>query len=385
MYKKAKKALANYLEQVEQDEYTARCHFSGNGTVECFENKLQSFYGVKHALCVDSATNGLLYLALAIGLKNAEIVTSPLSYGATVSGALWLNNKFHFADIDNTLNISPDIVRRIIRENPRVKALYAVDFAGIPHNTFEIRQVCDEFGVWYFADAAQSLGAEINGAKASSLADAFVTSFSAGKTVFCGEGGCILTNNTDLYKRLVTITQHPYRMKRDVGIDTYSELGLNGRINPFAAIVGYATFNQCLQNLKRNQTEILKLYNEIDTFHSVFPFRFAEKQCLPAFFHLPVIVNDEQGFEQQFCHLSIELKRMVYGFHKATFKLLPEQMKRIGKLNAVKSGNIPCATFLMEKLFVLHSKCQKSTDLINFNDYPVKDQIEENRRLPKDF
>ena len=352
MYSQAKKALVSYLEQVEQDEYTARCHLSGNGAVESFENKLRSFYGVKHALCVDSATNGLLYLGMAVGLKNAEIVTSPLSYGATISGALWLNNKFHFADIDYTLNISPDDVRRILRETPRVKALYVVDFAGIPHDTFEIRQICDEFGLWYFADAAQSLGAEINGIKASSLADAFVVSFSADKTIFCGEGGCILTNNTDLYKSLVMITQHPYRMKRDVGIGAFSELGLNGRMNPLAAIIGDATFDQCLQSLKQKQAEILKLYSEIDKLQSVTPFGFAEKHCLPAFFYLPVIVNDKHEFEDSFSHFTMAFKH-TYSPYKTTFELLPEQMRRISKFNAVKSSNVSLATFLKEKLFVL--------------------------------
>ena len=119
--------------------------------------------------------------------------------------------------------------------------------------------------------------------------------------------------------------------------------------------MGDAIFDQCLQNLKLKQIEILKLYNEIDNFHSVIPFRFAEKHCLPAFFHLPIIVNNEQGFEQQFCHLSMEQKQMIYSFHKATLKLLPEQIKRTGKSNAVKSNNIPRITVLMEKLFVLHS------------------------------
>jgi len=347
-------ALIGYLEQVEKEEFTARCHLFGNGAVESFENKLRNFYGVKHALCVDSATNGLMYLALAARLKNTEIITSPLSYGATISGALWLNNKFHFADIDYTLNISPDAVRKILRENQHIKALYAVDFAGIPHDMFAIRQICDKFGIWYFSDAAQSLGAEINEIKASSLADAFVVSFSAGKSIFCGEGGCIMTNNTDLYKQLICITQHPYRMKRDVGIDTYSELGLNGRINPLAAIIGNATFNQCIQNLKLKQAGILKLYREIDNFQSVTPFHFAGKRYLPTFFHLPLLVNDIQGFEQELSHFSMAHNK-EYSFYKTAFELLPEQMKRIGKSKVLKSNNIPQSAFLIEKLFLLHS------------------------------
>lgn len=355
MYK-VREALAAYLEQVEKNDLTARCHLSGNGAVESFEDKLKNYYGVKHALCVDSATNGFFYLALAVGLKNAEIITSPLSYGATISGALWLNCKFHFADIDNTLNISPDAVRKILAENPQIKALYAVDFGGIPHDMFSIRQICEDAGLWYFSDAAQSLGAEIHGEKASSLADAFVISFSPGKAIFCGEGGCILTNNTDLYKRLVAITQHPYRMKRDISIDEYSELGFNGRINPLAAIVGDATFYDRLINLKAKQAEMLKWYGEIDVFHSVIPFHFDEKTCLPTFFYLPVLVNDVQMFEDEFNHLT-ETFSKKFCFQRATFELLPEQLKRIGKAKSMKNRDISFTNSMLEKLFLLrHSE-----------------------------
>jgi dTDP-4-amino-4,6-dideoxygalactose transaminase len=349
MYNTAKIALVEYLKQVEQDEFTARCHLFGNGAVASLENKLKNFYGVKHVLCVDSATNGLLYLALATGLKNSEIVTSPLSYGATISGTLWLNNKFHFVEIDNTLNIAPEAVRKILQENPRIKALYAVDFAGIPHDMFAVRQICDEFGVWYFADAAQSLGAEINGLKASSLADAFVISFSPGKTIFCGEGACILTDNTDLYKRLVTVTQHPYRIKKDVCIAASSELGLNGRINPLAAIVGNAIFDDCMQNLKRKQAVYMKLYDMLDHFHSVIPFHFAERKFLPAFYHLPVLASNMQGFEQE---LSSYSKK--YRVENASFELLSEQLQRIGKKRAVKYHKFPLTDTLTKQLILLY-------------------------------
>ena len=352
MYSQAQEALAAYFERVVKDDFTARCHLSGNGDVESFENKLKEFYGMKHALSVDSATNGFLYLALAIGLRNTEIVTSPLSYGATISGALWLNNKFHFADIDNTLNISHDAVRKILKANPRIKALYAVDFGGIPHDMFSIRQICDEFGIWYFADAAQSLGAKIGDIKASSLADAFVLSFSPGKTVFCGEGGCILTNDTDLYKRLITITQHPYRMKKDVGLDLYSELGLNGRMNPLAAVVGNAIFDDCMENIKSKQFEILKLYAEMDCFRSLTPFHFKVKSFFPAFYYLPLLVNNRKEFEKEFNHVNGTFNKK-YSFQKNSFEPLTEQIKRIGKACAVKSNYTPNAKSLLKKLFLL--------------------------------
>ena len=351
MFSNAKTHIIEYLEQVEKGDFTARCHLTGNGAVESFEGKLKNFYGVNHALCVDSATNGLMYLALAVGLENQEIVTSPLSYGATISGALWLKNKFHFAGIDETLNISPETINDALKENPRIKALYAVDFAGIPHDMLAIRKICDAYGVWYFSDAAQSLGAEIKGMKASSLADAFVVSFSPGKTIFCGEGGCILTNNTDLYKRLVTITQHPYRIKRDVALGISSELALNGRMNPLAAIVGDAVFHSSLMNLKERQQEFLKLYIELDKLPMVKPFRFSEKQILPSFYHLPIMIDDFDLFENE---LDTENKnRCIFREAKAVLELLPDQLKRMSKSRYIKSF-YKATRSILEKLYVFN-------------------------------
>jgi len=353
MYSNVKTALIEYFEQIEKEDFAARCHLTGNGAVESFEAKLKDFYGVNHALCVDSATNGLLYLALAVGLKNTEIITSSLSYGATISGALWLNNKFHFADIDSTLNISPDSVKVILKENPRIKALYAVDFAGIPHDMFAIKKICNEYGVWYFADAAQSLGAEINGIKASSLADAFVVSFSPGKTIFCGEGGCILTNDTDLYNQLVIITQHPYRIKRDISLAVSTELALNGRMNPLAAIVGNAVFYNSLVSLKERQQEFNKLYSELDKLQMVKPFYFSEKQMVPAYYHLPIIIDDLILFKNE---LSTEMKtKYIFREAKAIFELLPDQLKRINKSIYIKSNNKKTKNIL-DKLYLFNIK-----------------------------
>ena len=92
-------------------------HLAGNGSVAELEGRLSSMYGAKYCLCVDSATNGLMYLLLAAGLKRREILTSPLGFGGTLAGALTLDCKIHFADIDETLNISPDVSREILENS----------------------------------------------------------------------------------------------------------------------------------------------------------------------------------------------------------------------------------------------------------------------------
>ena len=113
--------IEEYISKSLSDGEYALTHWAGNGAVAALEDKLRSHYRAKHVLCVDSATNGLMYLLLTAGLKRSEIITTPLTYGGTIAGALSLECKFHFADIDISLNINPDSVREILKESKKIK------------------------------------------------------------------------------------------------------------------------------------------------------------------------------------------------------------------------------------------------------------------------
>lgn len=134
------------------------------------EARLRDLYGVRHALAVANATLGLFAIAKALGLAGTEFVTTPYTYGASLAGWLWLGCRPVFADIDpHTLALDPAAARRAI--TPQTRALLVVDVFGIPSDTAALRKLADEFGVWYIADAAQSLGATRGGRPASALAD----------------------------------------------------------------------------------------------------------------------------------------------------------------------------------------------------------------------
>ena len=73
--------IEKYLTDAESDKATAYSHLAGNGATAALEAKLCSLYGAKYALCVSSATNGLMYLLMAAGLQKSDILTKPLSFG----------------------------------------------------------------------------------------------------------------------------------------------------------------------------------------------------------------------------------------------------------------------------------------------------------------
>lgn len=277
--------LGDYITRSAHSETTRQMHLCGTEAVAALEDKLARHYGMKHALCVSSATTGLLALALALDLKQCVFVTTPYTWGGSLASWLMLGNRPTFADIEPcSLTLDPVAVDKVITE--KTKALLAVDVVGHPSDTAALRQIADRHGLWYIADGAQSLGAHRDGLPASHLADAVVTSFTTGKSVFAGEGGAIITNNTELYQKLIWHTQHPYRQQRELGLHLWNEFALNARIHPLAAVWANATFKTSLQSLKAWQEECFALIEVLNRSSLTAPIEFEQQSVAPSFFRL---------------------------------------------------------------------------------------------------
>lgn len=342
--------IEEYISRCLSDNEYALTHWAGNGAIAKLEDKLRSHYRAKHVLCVDSATNGLMYLLLAAGLKRSEIITTPLSYGGTIAGALSLECKFHFADIDISLNINPDSVREILKESKKIKAVIAVDFAGNPHDVRAMHQVCDAKGIWHFVDAAQSLGASYD-SDAVQFCDAMVVSFGSGKTIFAGgKGGAIVTNNTELYDQLVSICQHPHRQERDLGIGLSHEFALNGGIHPLSAITACEMFEKGLTMIEEKRKVMTAISDILSSFSSVSSI---SSQAGSTFYHYPFVVEDENLFANEF---SASPLRNDYYAQKAPFIPLPVQLERAGLSRLIKTSSCPTLSQIVDKISVLHSK-----------------------------
>lgn len=342
--------IEKYLTDAQSNRATAYSHLAGNGAVAALEAKLCSLYGAKYALCVSSATNGLMYLMMAAGLEHSEILTTPLSFGGTIAGALALDCKFHFAEIDcSSLNLNVDSIANILDENPQqIKACVVTEFAGNSYDMKTTHQICEQRGVWHFVDSAQSLGYNYGISNIAYYNDAMVVSFGTGKTVCAGEGGAIITNNPELYQKLVSICQHPHRQERDCGIGFSSELTLNGRIHPIAAIIANETFERGLQELEQKRKAMIDALYHLSKLNSV---SCILNQNEGTFYHCPFIIKDKKCFENEFAESSLSES---YYYTKANFVSIPEQLIRIGAEQRIKFYNGTKLKKLLKKLYLLH-------------------------------
>jgi dTDP-4-amino-4,6-dideoxygalactose transaminase len=190
-----------------------------------FEADFCRYTGARFAQAVNSCTAGL-HLALAaldIG-PGDEVITTPLTFCATVNVILHQGATPVLADIGDDFNISPASIRE--RITPRTRAILPVHFAGLPCHMNEIWEMAGQKGIAVVEDAAHAVGTHYRGTHigdaAHSLSDAVAYSFYATKNLTTGEGGMVTTNREDLHQRIRRLTLH------GISKDAYNRYSENG-------------------------------------------------------------------------------------------------------------------------------------------------------------
>ena len=239
-------------------------------TVKEFEKKLADYCQAKYAVAVSNGTAALHCACIAAGLgPGDEVITTPLTFAASANCALYVGATPVFADINpKTYNIDPESIRAHITD--KTKAVVAVDFTGQCVENEKIRAICDEYNLIFIEDAAHAIGSAYNGKKVGSLADMTCFSFHPVKTITCGEGGAITTNNEELYHKLVLAHTHGITKEDEFMEEAPHEgpwyyeqisLGYNYRLTDFQSAMLISQLKK-LDSFKERRQAIVKKYNE---------------------------------------------------------------------------------------------------------------------------
>jgi dTDP-4-amino-4,6-dideoxygalactose transaminase len=213
--------------------------FYGGVQVQQLESNWKEFYGVKHALSVNSATSGLYAAVGAAGIgPGDEVIVSPYTMTASASAAIVYGAIPVFADIDaETFCITPRTIREKL--SPYTKAIIVVDLLGHPAEMDEIMEISRERNLIVIEDAAQVPGGMYKGRYAGTLAHIGVFSLNYHKTIQTGEGGVVVTNDDRLADRLALIRNHGEVVVKDKGTDDIVNLvGFNYRMTEVEAAIG---------------------------------------------------------------------------------------------------------------------------------------------------
>jgi dTDP-4-amino-4,6-dideoxygalactose transaminase len=142
------------------------------------------------------------YAAAGVGTGD-EVVTTPMTFVATASGAAMLGATVVFADVEeDTANLDPAAAEAAV--TARTRAITAVDYAGHPAEYDDLRKVADNAGAVLIADAAHAIGSTYKGRPVGTLADLTTFSFFPTKNLTTTEGGAIASTDPELLQRART-------------------------------------------------------------------------------------------------------------------------------------------------------------------------------------
>ena len=202
-----------------ESKYLAEVLESGwlttSSKASAFEKQFADFIGAKYACAVNSCTSALHLAVEASGIRNGDKVLVPsLTFTASAEVIRYLRGDPVLTDVEyGTGLISPSILKNAISENPDVKALILVHYAGqAPLMTTRegdgIIDICHRNNITVIEDAAHAFPAKFENRFIGTFGDITCFSFYANKTITTGEGGMLVTDNEEVYKRVKIMRLH---------------------------------------------------------------------------------------------------------------------------------------------------------------------------------
>lgn len=205
--------------------------------VRRFEEAVAGLAETRYALAVNAGTSALFLALTGLGIgPGDEVIVPGFTFVATISAVVYARARPVLAEIDESFDLDPhDVEARI---TPRTRAIIAVHMLGGPARLQELRDVADRHGVALIEDCAQAFGATYRGRWVGGFGSAGIYSFNEYKTITCGDGGMLVTDDEGLYRRAFAMHDQGHSPnRRDVEVGSRPFLGLNFRMTELEGAV----------------------------------------------------------------------------------------------------------------------------------------------------
>ncbi len=238
----------------------------GNWKAKELEQKITETFGCKYAQLTSSGTSALTTAMAALGIGfGDEVIMPAFTFVASFEAVISIGAIPVLVDIDESLTLDPDAVRAAITS--KTKCIMPVHMCGSMADIDALKNICDEHNLILLEDACQSIGATYKGKYVGTIGDAGTFSFDFVKTITCGEGGAVLTNNEDVYTKCDGYSDHGHDHKgADRGADLHPFVGYNYRISELHAAIGVAQIgklNNFLSMQRKNHALLKSILSSI--------------------------------------------------------------------------------------------------------------------------
>lgn len=235
--------------------------------VHRIEEEIAALAGVRHGLGLHGGGSAALWIALlSLGVGDGdEVIVPGFTYVASISAIVYTGATPVLAEIDQSFDLDPDDVEAKI--TPRTAAIIVVHMLGGPARIDELKAIADKHGIPLIEDCAQAFGATYHGAGVGGIGTLGTYSFNEYKTITCGDGGMIVTDDTGLYERAFAMHDQghaPLRLE-----SKYAErpfLGMNFRMTELSGAVLLAQvrkLDQIVGHLRANKAIVKDILQEV--------------------------------------------------------------------------------------------------------------------------
>ncbi|MDQ6814253.1 MAG: DegT/DnrJ/EryC1/StrS family aminotransferase [Bacteroidota bacterium] len=239
------------------------------------EQEICNTFGSKYAQLTSSGTAALTTAMAALNIGYGDEVIMPaFTFVASFEAVLSVGATPVLVDVDETLTLDPEAVKLAI--TTKTKCIMPVHMCGSMADMDALKNICDQHDLVLLEDACQSIGGSYKGKKLGTIGHAGTFSFDFVKTMTCGEGGVVMTNNHEVYTTCDGYTDHGHDHLggADRGADLHPFIGYNYRISELHAAVGLAQIrkmDQFLSIQKRNHSQLKHIISQVPevTFRSV--------------------------------------------------------------------------------------------------------------------
>lgn len=304
--------------------------FYGGPKVREFERGCEDFFGVKHAVSVNSATSGLIAAVGAIGIEPGdEIIVSPWTMCASATAILHWNAIPVFADIEsNTFCLDPKAVEANI--SPFTKAIMAVDIFGHSADMDALMAIAAKHGLKVISDSAQAPSAVYKGKYAGTLADVGCYSLNYHKHIHTGEGGILVTDDDQIAERLRLIRNHAEAVVGEKGETNLTNMvGYNFRLGEIECAIGIeqlkkltafvATRQHIADRLSSSLQDLVGLRTPV-----------VRPECTHVYYYYPMVLDLERlGVSRDILHSALKAEGVPVTNRYQNIHLLPIFQKKI--------------------------------------------------------
>jgi len=238
--------------------------------IEKFERMLAEYIGEKYAVAFNSGTSALHAILLAYGVNNGdEVIVPSFTFIGTANSVLFVKAKPIFADIEaETYGLDPEDVKEKI--TGKTRAIMPIHCGGLSCRVKELREIAEDHKLLLIEDAAESLGARVDGKPVGSFGEAAMFSFCGNKVITTGEGGMLVTDQRDVYERLKLIRSHG-RLETEnyftsAKVMDYICLGYNWRMSNVTAALGISQLeklDKLVEMRRRNAAYMSRRLSEL--------------------------------------------------------------------------------------------------------------------------